>query len=236
MSNYALEQLLRQKQAHLIESLSGIQAIKAQHGELRARWKWQQRYQKFVEQGYKSVVLGTTTGQIGGFLNTLSSLLILWFGLKLVLNGQFTLGQLLAFRIFAGYVTAPLLRISNLWQGVQKVNLSMERLSDIVNQPTEAGEFDDEQIALPLIKGSVAINQLDFSFGSSNNLQLNNVNIEVEPGEFIGVVGLSGSGKSTIMKLIARLYQPNSGKIQIDGIDTGSVIKPKIANRLSSSG
>ena len=210
-------------QAHLIESLSGIQTIKAQHGELRARWKWQQRYQKFVEQGYKSVVLGTTTGQIGGFLNTLSSLLILWFGLKLVLNGQFTLGQLLAFRIFAGYVTAPLLRISNLWQGVQKVNLSMERLSDIVNQPTEAGEFDDEQIALPLIKGSVAINQLDFSFGSSNNLQLNNVNIEVEPGEFIGVVGLSGSGKSTLMKLIARLYQPNSGKIQIDGIDISKV-------------
>ena len=99
----------------------------------------------------------------------------------------------------------------------------MERLSDIVNQPTEAGEFDDEQIALPLIKGSVAINQLDFSFGSSNNLQLNNVNIEVEPGEFIGVVGLSGSGKSTLMKLIARLYQPNSGKIQIDGIDISKV-------------
>lgn len=210
-------------QSHLIESLSGIQTIKAQHGEIRARWKWQKRYQNFVEQGYKAVILGTTTGQIGSFLNTLSSLLILWFGLKLVLNGQFTLGQLLAFRIFAGYVTAPLLRISNLWQGVQKVNLSMERLSDIVNQPTEAGEFDNDQISLPLIKGSVKIDKLDFSFESSNNLQLNNVSIEINEGEFIGVVGLSGSGKSTLMKLIARLYQPKSGKILIDDIDISKV-------------
>ena len=137
-------------QAHLIETLGGIQTVKAQHGELRARWKWQHRYQNFVEQGYNSTVVGTITGQIGGFLNTLSGLLILWAGLSMVLKGEFTLGQLLAFRIFAGYVTGPLLRISNLWQGIQKVNISMERLADVVNQPTEAGEFDDEQISLLL--------------------------------------------------------------------------------------
>tara|TARA_B100000674_G_scaffold116768_1_gene88022 strand:+ start:1568 stop:4477 length:2910 start_codon:yes stop_codon:yes gene_type:complete len=210
-------------QAHLIESLSGIQTIKAQHGELRARWKWQKRYQRFVEQGYKSVVLGTTTGQIGSFLNTLSSLLILWFGLNMVLQGEFTLGQLLAFRIFANYVTAPLLRISNLWQGLQKVNLSMERLSDIVNEQTEAGEFDDEQIALAPVNGSVTIEDLNFGFQINSTLQLIDVNLKVEPGEFIGVVGLSGSGKSTLMKLIARLYNPNSGKILIDDTDISKV-------------
>ena len=210
-------------QAHLIESLSGIQTIKAQHGELRARWKWQKRYQRFVEQGYKSVILGTTTGQIGSFLNTLSGLLILWFGLNMVLRGEFTLGQLLAFRIFANYVTAPLLRISNLWQGLQKVNLSMERLSDIVNEETEAGEYDDEQIALPPVVGSVAIENLNFGFQASGALQLIDVNLRVQAGEFIGVVGLSGSGKSTLMKLIARLYNPRSGKISIDDTDISKV-------------
>ena len=81
-------------QAHLIETLGGIQTVKAQHGELRARWKWQTRYQRFVEQGYRSTVLGTTTSQIGAFLNTLSGLLILWSGLAMVLEGEFTLGQL----------------------------------------------------------------------------------------------------------------------------------------------
>lgn len=210
-------------QAHLIETLGGIQTVKAQHGELRARWKWQKRYQTFVEQGYKSVILGTTTGQIGGFLNTLSSLLILWFGLGMVLRGEFTLGQLLAFRIFSGYVTAPLLRISNLWQGFQKVNLSMERLADIVNQPTEAGEYDAEQIALPPINGRIKIDNIDFSFGGGKNLQLDSVNFEADQGEFIGVVGLSGSGKSTLMKLISRLYPPNSGRIMIDDIDISKV-------------
>ena len=210
-------------QAHLIETLSGIQTVKAQHGELSARWKWQKRYQQFVEQGYKSVILGTTTGQIGSFLNTLSGLLILWFGLRMVLAGEFTLGQLLAFRIFAGYVTQPLLRISNLWQGLQKVNLSMERLADIVNQDTEAGEFDDEKIALAPIHGKVEIENLKFSFDSSNNLQLDNVSLVVNPGEFIGVVGLSGSGKSTLMKMIGRLYPPQSGRILIDDTDISKV-------------
>jgi len=210
-------------QAHLIETLSGIQTVKAQHGELRSRWKWQSRYQQRVEQGYKAMVLGTTTGQIGSFLNTLSSLLILWAGLSMVLNGEFTLGQLLAFRIFAGYVTGPLLRLSNLWQGVQKVNLSMERLGDVVNQPLEAGEFDDEQIPLPPIEGRVKFERLNFGFSTESGLQLNNVDFDVEPGEFIGVVGLSGSGKSTLMKLLARLYPPNQGRILIDDIDIGKV-------------
>ena len=141
----------------------------------------------------------------------------------MVLNGEFTLGQLLAFRIFAGYVTAPLLRISNLWQGIQKVNLSMERLADIVNQTTEAGDYDDEQIALPPIDGAVRVDKLDFSFNSSKNLQLSDVSFSIEPGEFIGVVGLSGSGKSTLMKLMARLYPPKSGRILIDDVDIGKV-------------
>ena len=210
-------------QAHLIETLGGIQTVKAQHGELRSRWKWQNRYQEYVEQGYKAMVLGTTTGQIGAFLNTLSGLLILWAGLAMVLSGEFSLGQLLAFRIFAGYVTGPLLRLSNLWQGIQRVNLSMERLGDVVNQPLEAGEYDDEQIALPPISGNVKFEQLNFGFSADSGLQLKNVDIDVIAGEFIGVVGLSGSGKSTLMKLLARLYPPNSGRILIDEADISKV-------------
>jgi len=210
-------------QSHLIEMLGGIQTVKAQHGELRSRWKWQERYQEFVEQGYRSVVLGTTTSQVGSFLNTLSSLLILWVGLRMVLDGQFTLGQLLAFRIIAGYVTAPLLRLSNLWQGVQAANISMERLADVVNQVPEGGRDDADQLALPPIQGAVRFDHVSFRFGNKGPRQLNDVSLSVEPGEFIGIVGLSGSGKSTLMKLLARLYEPDEGRILIDGLDIAKV-------------
>ena len=92
-------------QSHLIEVLGGIQTVKAQHFELTARWKWQDRYRVFVDQGFKSVALGTSSGEVGSFLNQLSGLLILWVGMWLVLQGNFTLGQLIAFRIIASSVT-----------------------------------------------------------------------------------------------------------------------------------
>ena len=117
-------------QSHLIEVIGGIQTVKAQHFELTARWKWQDRYRHFVTEGFKSVALGSTAGEIGGFLNQISGLLVLWIGMSLVLKGEFTLGQLIAFRIISGNVTGPLLQLAGLYQGFQGVQLSMEHLSD----------------------------------------------------------------------------------------------------------
>ena len=150
-------------QSHLIEIIGGIQTVKAQHFELTARWKWQDRYKEFVNQGFKSVVLGGVSGEIGSFLNQLSGLLILWVGMWLVLKGEFTLGQLITFRIIAGNVTSPLLQLAGLYQGFQGVQLSMERLSDIVDQASEAGP-DDNQIVLPPIKGNVIFENVAFRF------------------------------------------------------------------------
>ena len=115
-------------QSHLIEVIGGIQTVKAQHFELTARWKWQDRYRKFVTEGFKSAALGSTSGEIGRFLNQVSGLLVLWIGMSLVIEGSFTLGQLIAFRIIAGNVTSPLLQLAGLYQGFQSVQLSMERL------------------------------------------------------------------------------------------------------------
>ena len=119
-------------QSHLIEVLTGIQTIKAQNVQLTARWKWQDRYKEFVNQGFRTVTVGVATGQTGSFLTQLSSLLVLWIGMLEVLKGNLTLGQLIAFRIISGNVTGPLLQLSTLWQGFQGVQLSMERLGDII--------------------------------------------------------------------------------------------------------
>jgi HlyB family type I secretion system ABC transporter len=211
-------------QSHLIEVLGGIQTVKAQHFELTARWKWQDRYRHFVDEGFKSVALGSAAGEIGGFLNQLSGLLVLWVGMWLVLEGNFTLGQLIAFRIISGNVTGPLLQLSGLYQGFQTVQLSMERLADIVDQNPELGRAEDVgQIAMPPIQGSVRFEDVQFRFGSSGPFQVDGVNLDIPAGSFVGIVGQSGSGKSTLMKLLPRLYAPDQGRIFIDDYDIGKV-------------
>ncbi len=211
-------------QSHLIEVLGGIQTVKAQHFELTARWKWQDRYRDFVSEGFKSVVLGATTGQIGSFLNQLSGLLVLWVGMWLVLEGQLTLGMLIAFRIISGNVTGPLLQLSTLYQGFQKVQVSMERLSDILDQNQELSRAEDiDQIAMPPLKGDIRFEEVKFRFVDKGPYQVDRVSLSIKAGDFVGVVGQSGSGKSTLMKLLPRLYEPQSGRIFIDDYDIGKV-------------
>lgn len=210
-------------QSHVIEVLGAMQTVKAQNIEMVSRWKWQERYQVMVEEGFKALTVGVFSGQIGSLLNTLSGLLILWVGMIQVIEGNLTLGQLIAFRIIAGYVTGPLLRLSNLYQGFQKVSLSFERLGDIINQQPESSDASTGQIALPLIEGEVRYHGVDFRFGNSGPLNIESVDLQVNPGEFVGIAGLSGSGKSTLMKLLARLYSPLTGRILIDGYDIDKV-------------
>jgi len=210
-------------QSYLVEVVGGIQTVKAQNMELRARWQWQQRYARYVSAGFKTVLTSTTAGSASNFLNQLSGLLVLWVGAYLVLKQELSLGQLIAFRIIAGYVTSPLLRLAQLWQNFQEVGLSIERLSDIVDSAPEADEQDRLNIPMPPIKGAVTYENLSFRFNPSGPLQLNNINLEFPSGAFIGIVGQSGSGKSTLMKLLPRLYDPEMGRILIDGYDISKV-------------
>ncbi len=210
-------------QSFLVEALSGIQTVKAQNMELKTRWKWQEKYARYVSDGFRTVQTSTTAGSASGFLNKMSGLLVLWFGAALVLEGQLTLGGLIAFRIISGYVTQPLLRLTQLWQNFQETALSLERLSDIIDHPQEQAEEDRAQIPMPEIVGHVRYENLSFRFAPSGPLQLINVNLEFEAGEFIGIVGQSGSGKSTLMKLLPRLYNAESGRILIDQYDISKV-------------
>ncbi len=210
-------------QSYLVEVLSGIQTVKAQNIELRSRWQWQERYARYVSAGFKTVLTSTTASSLSNFLNKLSGLLLLWVGAFLVLQGQLSLGQLIAFRIIAGYVNSPLLRLIQLWQNFQETALSLERLSDVLDAPQEADETDRQNIAMPVIQGAVQYEGVSFRFGSSGPPQLSNVHLDFAAGCFVGIVGMSGSGKSTLMKLLPRLYEPDTGRILIDGYDISKV-------------
>ncbi|MBD2097246.1 peptidase domain-containing ABC transporter [Trichocoleus sp. FACHB-591] len=210
-------------QSYLVEVMSGIQTVKAQNIELRSRWQWQERYARYVSAGFQTVLTSTTAGATSNLLNKISGLLVLWVGAYLVIAGQLTLGQLFAFRIIAGYVTTPLLRLTQLWQNFQETALSLERLSDIIDTPQEADELDRQNIPMPTIQGAVTYDDIVFSFNKNSPPQLNHISIEFPAGIFVGVVGQSGSGKSTLMKLLPRLYEPDSGRILIDNYDINKV-------------
>lgn len=210
-------------QSYLVEVVSGIQTVKAQNIELNSRWQWQSRYGKYISASFENVLTSNTASSLSNFLNKLSSLLLLWVGAYLVLQQKLTLGQLIAFRIIAGYVTSPLLRLIQLWQNFQETALSLERLADILDTPQETEIAGRNNIPMPAIVGAVQYESVTFSFAKSPNPQLNNVHLDIEAGMFVGVVGQSGAGKSTLTKLLPRLYELDSGRIKIDGYDINKV-------------
>ncbi|WP_038542616.1 peptidase domain-containing ABC transporter [Synechococcus sp. KORDI-100] len=206
-------------QALLVESLNGVQTIKAQNAENAVRWRWMQKYSTFMAESFRTLLIGVTTGTVADFLTQLTSLLTLWVGAYLVIQGELTIGQLIAFRIISGYVIGPLLNIATSWQSFQGVALSIERLSDVVDAAPEGGMSDMDQLPLPTVAGEVIFDEVDFRFNEGSSLVVKQVSFQVQAGAFIGIVGRSGSGKSTIMKLVPRFYEPDSGRILIDGFD-----------------
>ena len=210
-------------QSHLIEVLTGVQTVKAQNVEMVSRWKWQQLYAKYIGRTFEKTVTATAVSQTSQVLQKLSQLLVLWVGAALVLNGDLTLGQLIAFRIISGYVTQPLLRLSTIWQNIQELRVSFERLADVIDTPLESSQDDQAKIPLPPIQGHVQFEAMTFSFQPNNAPVLKNIDLDVAAGIFVGIVGQSGSGKSTLMKLLPRLYSPNNGRVLIDGYDIDKI-------------
>ncbi|MBE9154460.1 peptidase domain-containing ABC transporter [Cyanobium sp. LEGE 06113] len=210
-------------QAHLVEVLNGIQTVKAQNVEMVSRWKWQDFYAAYVERSFEKSVTGTTLTETSQVLQKISQLLVLWVGASLVLDGQLSLGGLIAFRIISGYVTQPLLRLSTLWQSIQELKVSFERLADVVETPQESTPVDQSKPPLPPIRGAVHFERVSFCFQPGMPFVLRDTELSIPEGTFVGVAGQSGSGKSTLMKLLSRLYAPTEGRILIDGIDIAKV-------------
>lgn len=208
-------------ESHLVESLTGIQTIKGQNIETRSRWKWFKRYGDTIASSFRNTLTTTSASTAGTLISRFNDVAVLWVGIYMVIDQKLSLGQLIAFRILAGYVTGPLLRLAQSWQNFQEAALSMNRLGDVANRARE-DEDSDEQIPMPEIQGRVSSRDLDFGY-VPGKLQLEHVSIDVPAGNLVAMVGLSGSGKSTMLKIIARLYQPVKGRVEIDGFDLSKV-------------
>jgi len=146
----------------------------------------------------------------------------LYFGARLVTQGELTVGELVAFNMLAGRVSAPVLRLAQIWQDFHQARLSIARLGDILNTAAEP-TYSPARAALPTIRGDIAFDHVVFRYRVDGAEVLSDVTFSLPAGQVVGIVGPSGSGKSTLAKLIQRLYVPESGRVLVDGVDLAMV-------------
>ncbi|PPK49864.1 type I secretion system permease/ATPase [Marinobacter persicus] len=207
-----------QNQAFLTETVSGAETVKTMAVEPQMQRKWEDQLSNYVNSSFRAQNLGNTANQIAGFISKLTTLFIIWWGAQLVIAGEMTVGQLVAFNMLAGRVNGPILKLVQLWQDFQQAGISLERLGDILNAPQEPG-FDGTRAALSRFQGYVDFKEVKFRYDADGPIILDGINLSVKAGEVIGIVGRSGSGKSTLTKLIQRLHSPESGRVCVDGTD-----------------
>ncbi|MCL1077777.1 type I secretion system permease/ATPase [Parashewanella spongiae] len=205
-------------QAFLTESITGMETLKSMAVEPQMRQRWEEQLAGYVKASFRSVVLGIFGGQSVQLVSRIVSAILLWKGAQLVINGDLTVGQLIAFNMLSGQVAAPILRLAQLWQDFQQFRISLDRLGDVLNVPQEPQQSLNRP-TLPPIRGKIQFDDVHFRYSPTAQKVLQGVNLEIGAGQIIGVVGRSGSGKSTLTKLIQRLYIPEQGRVMIDGND-----------------
>jgi len=211
-----------ENQAFLVESVNGIETIKAGAVEPQSQRKWEEQLAGYVKANFKANNLGNIASQVASFINKITVLLILWIGARLVINGELSVGQLVAFNMLAARVSAPILRLVQLWQEFQQAGISVQRLGDILNAQAEPA-YSPSRASLPDLEGRVTFEAVTFRYSPGGPEILRDISLHIPAGKVIGIVGRSGSGKSTLTKLIQRLYVPQSGRVLVDGVDLAMV-------------
>jgi len=205
-------------QSFLVETISGMETIKANAAEPRIQRKWEEKLANHVKTGFKGGQYANLIQQTTATISKTLSILLLWFGAKQVLAGNLTVGQLIAFNMLSSRVIAPIMRLSQVWKEFQQVRISVARIADIFHCPPEPG-FSPGKVSLPAIRGAVEFDRVSFRYKPEGAAILNNISFTIQPGEVVGVVGSTGSGKTTLAKLVQRLYVPEQGRILVDGVD-----------------
>ncbi|MBD1553149.1 type I secretion system permease/ATPase [Pseudomonas typographi] len=206
-----------ENQAFLVETVNGIDTVKAMAVEPQVIKKWDTQLAGYVAAGFKSQTLSNIANESVSLVGKLVTVATLWFGARLVIEGQLSVGQLVAFNMLAGRVAQPIMRLAQLWTNFQQTGVSVQRLGDILNTKNELNQATKS--TLPPIKGRIEFDQVHFRYRPDGSEILRGINLTVEAGEVIGVVGRSGSGKSTLTRLLQRMYVPERGRVLVDGMD-----------------
>jgi len=204
-------------QQFLVESIVGAQTLKAASVEPVMQAQWEERLAAYVRTSFDTGVLGAVGQNAIQYVSKVTTALILFIGAESVIDGTMTVGELIAFNMIASQVVQPILRLSQLWQDFQQVQVSVARLGDILNAPTEP--VPQNLLTLPPPRGAIDLRGVTMRYRPEAQDALKNINLQIAAGEVIGFVGHSGSGKSSLAKIIQRLYSPQAGQVMLDGVD-----------------
>ncbi|OUL30832.1 ABC transporter ATP-binding protein [Nostoc sp. RF31YmG] len=215
---------LAQENSYLIQSLTGISSIRSMAIEQTVRWHWEELLNNLIKKTFKAEVISNQLQIFSSTIQTLVTTGLLWFGASLVIQNQLTIGQLVAFNMLLGNIIRPFQRLIVLWNQLQEVIVSTERINDVLEaEPEEDLEHQPRQL-LPRLRGHIRFEQVTFRYHSESEINvLENLSFEIKPEQTVAVVGRSGSGKTTLSKLVLGLYPATDGKVLIDGQDVTSI-------------
>jgi len=211
------QQRTAENQSFLVETIGGIETVKSGAVEPQQQREWEDRLASYAKCSFASATFSNWINQLTGLLSKGLTIILLYVGANLVLAGSLTVGQLIAFNMLSGRVIAPIQRLAQLWQEFTGMRVSIRRLADILDTPPEPVMLKGAT-ALPRLEGRVELDRVCFRYGEDQTDVLHNLSFEVNPGEVVGIVGSTGSGKTTLVKLLQRLYMPSAGRIAVDAM------------------
>ncbi|MBE9181634.1 peptidase domain-containing ABC transporter [Oculatella sp. LEGE 06141] len=217
----------------LIEALSGIRTVKSMAVEQTVRWRWEELLNKSIKTTFSGQVISNQLQILSATIEMVTTTALLWFGAWLVIRNQLTIGQLVAFNMLLGSVINPFQRLTVLWNEFQEVVIAVERINDVLEAEPEEGWKPQAYQRLPQVHGHICFENVTFRYHPESTINvLENLSFEVQPGQTVAIVGRSGSGKTTVAKLVLALYTPTDGKILIDGYDITTIARRSLRQQI----
>ncbi|BEV16175.1 type I secretion system permease/ATPase [Herbaspirillum sp. DW155] len=211
-----------ENQTFLVETITAMETLKAQAVEPQWQREWERRLGDYVNAAFHGGHLASATNQFISLTSKLLTVILLWAGARLVIEGELTVGGLIAFNMLSGRVNAPILKLASFWQDFTQMKVSIRRLADIMDAPAEPA-FQLTRAMPSAIRGDISLREVTFRYRPDGANVLENVSVDVAAGQIVGLVGISGAGKTTLVRLLQRLYTPQRGRILVDGIDLNLV-------------
>ena len=217
--------------SQMIESLRGIETIKCNASEDRELENLEREYIKSLKISLKSSKISTGQSLISSLISTILGMVTTYVGIMQVLNGQMTLGGYMAFSTLSSYFTSPISDLIGMQMSIQEASISMKRLTEIMDYESEQKD-DQEYTEMEQIDGDIEFKDVTFRYGNRSPA-LNHVSFTIPKGKKVALVGSSGSGKSTITKLLLKYYEPESGEIDVNGINLNEYSNQSVRRAIS---